>query len=175
MSFWVHIIKKGITMLSLPNVAPGIEDRWYRKWLQKTFDKKIMTYFTPAEDQMKILRKYPCYFDEIPVPKLDEVLYQKHLYLREQKMMHKESEDDDDLFKLEWKAIPVFNIKERFPMLVKWIEDVKSNGGVPTYEQIRNFFYYNPVTREPFLEVQSLNKIEMKFKRYLENLEIQEM
>ena len=100
MSFWIHIIKKGIVMLALPNIAPGIEDRWYRKWLQKTFDKKIINYFTPAEDQMKILRKYPCYFDEFHVPKLDEVLYQEHLKIRAEKMLIKEENDEQEFMKL---------------------------------------------------------------------------
>lgn len=93
MTLWIHIVKKDVlrgharVMLALPNLAPAIEDRWHRDWLLKAFKKVHWHFFSDIEKMMKILRKYPCYYDEFTFPKLPERIYQKHLELREKRML----------------------------------------------------------------------------------------
>lgn len=97
MTIWAHIIKKGNVIISVPNTAPGVEDRWDRPWLQKAFTKDPINYFTPLENIMKRIRKYSCYYDEFPFPKLDEEIYKKHLELRNAKTLETPEDDDSNL------------------------------------------------------------------------------
>lgn len=95
MTMWIHCVKKGHVMFSLPNIAPGIEDRWYRKWLVKAFTHRPVNIFTPKEQIMKKLKKYPCYFDQFAFPKLPKRMYRKHLQLREKYVLMRGSEERD--------------------------------------------------------------------------------
>ena len=87
MTIWIHIIKKGYVMVSLPNLAPAVEDRWHKSWLLKAFKRKHWHFFSDHEKMVRILRKYPCYYDEFTFPKLPERLYKKHMELREKRML----------------------------------------------------------------------------------------
>lgn len=133
MTVWIHIVKKGHVMVALPNTAPGIEDRWYRKWLIKIFTSMPINYFTEREKIMKKLRRYPCYFDEFAVPKLNAKIYQKHLDLRNAKTMvdgTEEKEINARGLTQRQKAMlvsPIFKIKTK-----EWQSEhteIVSNGG----------------------------------------------
>jgi len=157
MNFWLHIAAKGTAMLSLPNIAPGIEDRWYRKWLQKTFDKKVINYFTPIDLFLKILMQYPCKFDIFNYPKLPEPIYQEHLKLRRQYSLTKESEEEDVL-KLEWKGIPLYNLRNRFPKILEAVVRAGDEERELSWKEIIDLFYYNPFTEQSFIEETTARK-----------------
>ena len=40
MTIWIHIVKKGYVICSLPNLSPGLEDHWMRDWLKLQFKKQ---------------------------------------------------------------------------------------------------------------------------------------
>jgi len=118
MNVWVHIIKKGHVIVSLPNIAPGIEDRWYKKWLEKNFTKNPVNFFTPLETVMRKMRRYPPYFDEFAFPKLPDVFYKKHLELRNKKVLEDGSEEKEENYRglvQKQKALlisPIFKVKK---------------------------------------------------------------
>jgi hypothetical protein len=144
MSFWIHIVKKGYAILSLPNVAPGIEDRWYRKWLQDAFNKRIINYFTPLDEQMKLLQKYPCLFDKFSIPILDKPLYEEHLKLREEKMLEQEKDEEDHMKKLV------------AYLCWKWISN--NNGGEMSPEQFVNTVLWNRWSNKPQISNQTMRE-----------------
>jgi hypothetical protein len=166
MNFWIHVARKGLAMLSLPNIAPGIEDRWYRGWLQKTFNKKIINYFTPQKLLFKLLSQYPCKWDIFQFPKLPQPIYDLHLQLRNKYSAVKESQEED-LLKLEWKAIPIFNLRNNFPKIAEAIIKAAENGGSMTYEEIVKNFYYNPFTEQPFITLATAQQTHDRFKALL--------
>lgn len=135
MTIWVHIVKKSHAMLALPNIAPGIEDRWYRGWLEKQFTKNIVTVFTPLNDTMKKLRKYPCYFDEFAFPKLPEPLYQKHLKLREKYILMRDEYEE--------------NFREKLITYLYWKFVNENNGQQISEREFVNKYLWNPLTDKP--------------------------
>jgi len=161
MTVWIHIVKKGHVMLALPNLAPAIEDRWDRNWLIKAFKKQHWNFFSDTEKMMKILRKYPCYYDEFTFPKLPERMYQEHLKLREQRMFDDTSEPiskrdmtfyspiyylHDELY------LTIKNIFKKIdvsPSIKKKVLNVlEKNGKILSYKDIAELIYRDPINNQ---------------------------
>jgi len=153
MTVWIHIVKKGYVMVALPNTAPGVDDRWFKKYLEKVFTKNPTNYFTPLDSIMKRLRRYPCYFDEFPFTKLDAKVYEKHLELRNIRTMQDGSEEEEKSLRgltQKQKAMlvsPIFKIKDNsFP---KTYTDIISNGGW-TDKKLWEIFYKDAMSLQSF-------------------------
>lgn len=83
MTMWIHIIRKGTAIISLPNLAPGINDAWNRPWLEKAFNKRRGgDFFSSLEKTLSTMRNYPNYYDDLTFSKLPKDLYEKHLEIR---------------------------------------------------------------------------------------------
>lgn len=154
MTVWVHIVKKGHVMVAFPNTAPGIEDRWDRKWLQKQFTKNPSNYFTPLDNMMKKLRRYPCYFDEFAFPKLEERIYNKHLELRNVKVMDDGSDEQVSMRGLTQKQkaeliSPIFKIQDS--SFKKEYTKIISDGGW-TNKKLWHTFYKGIMSFDTFVK-----------------------
>lgn len=138
MTMWIHIVKKGHVMLALPNIAPAIEDRWYRSWLQKRFTKNIVNIFTPIEYIMRKLKRYPCYFDQFSFPKMPEPMYQKHLKLREKYMLQREVTEE--------------TFREKLILYLYWKFVLENNGGKHiSFNEFTSKFLWNPLRDRPIM------------------------
>lgn len=169
MTLWVHVVKKGHVMVSTPKISPGIQDRWDRKWLQKQFAKKPTNYFTPLATIMKVLRRYPPYFDEFAFPKLDKDIYEKHLELRNSRTMEDGSDEKQDeidkMLRTTWKAQPML-IKKKWTAFQKWYTGIMANGGKPTTNDIYSFFF------EDFKTGEKLIRSPRTLDKWMERLEL---
>lgn len=161
MTVWTHILKKGYAVISLPNLAPGIDDVWHKDFLRKRFQKVHFSFFSDVDDIMKIFRKYPCYFDEFTFPKLPEKLYEKHLELRNAQSTDTFDESDAMrrlAFKL--RLLPYDLIRFRFDELYELMTKIKNNGGIEKYpvKDLFEFVYRDPQTKEPLFSVSNASK-----------------
>lgn len=175
MTIWIHITKKGHVMLALPNLAPAIEDRWNRDWLIKAFKKQHWNFFSDMEKMMKILRRYPCYYDEFTFPKLPERMYQEHLRLREERMLDDINEPIDKRDKILY--APFWNFKNKPDVIMKKmlektnikssvrkkiLDALKSNGKVLTNNEIVELIYREPVDNQLVISAETARRWNIK-------------
>jgi len=151
MTVWIHIIEKGKVIMALPNLVPALEDRWNRDWLLKKFRKIHWNFFSDPNIIMRILRKYPCYFDEFAFPKLPQPLYRQHIKLREEQ---------------------IFKFPERKHMIKRFIAvlpyyNLKNNGQSMSFREAVNKIYWNPLTEKPAISHVTLKTMYDEFVKSL--------
>lgn len=141
MTVWVHIISKGYAIAFLPDLRPGLDDRFHRKELLKHI--KPFNFFTPLDKILPSFRGHPCYYDEFAFPKLPEEEYQSYLKIRNAKVFQKE----DDKFISNAGAIATFNIYNN-PDIVRGLVQVPPGVKIrvksPSYRWIADHLFKDP-------------------------------
>jgi len=152
MTVWIHLVTKGYAIVFVPDLRPGIDDRWHRKEI-KDFMKPY-NFFTPIDNVLKTLRRHPCYCDEFAVPKLPADEYASYMKLRDSMVFgeHSGNEDPRNLA-----GIACYNIY-RNPLIFadlidgdyirrptyKWLSDVlmkhpRADGSLITKDSVRRW------------------------------------
>lgn len=172
MNMWLHIVKKGIAVFSLPNLSPGIEDRWFRKWLIDAFKTFRWNYFSEAVDLLRKMRIYPCYQDSFTFPKLNAEIYAKHLRLRDSEIFMTKGE---------------FHKERPFLLSLAWYyfyNHLKQENPKLTFEEFTKIVTTDPNTNKPLRSVTNvhqtitfiseyINKLQLKSINYNDNLATQ--
>lgn len=69
-TIWIYMVKRGVGIVFLPDMSPGIgSDRWHMDIFKKIFSKRPINYFTDTQDVVKRLRRHPCFFDVLTIPR----------------------------------------------------------------------------------------------------------
>ncbi len=144
MTIWIHIVAKGYAVMFLPDLRPGVNDRWHRKDLLEIL--KPFSFFTPIEKIMPSFRKMPTYHDEFAFPKIPTDIYEHYLKIREEAVYNR----DPSLIMGKYNFIsklPAWNIYNRWDKISNAL--AQKDFERPSQADIMRLFYYNPISRQP--------------------------
>ena len=151
-NFWIHIVSRGLAVWFYPDLRPSVSDCWHLDLIDKVLGKNVDDPLVNPMSIVKKLGKHPCFQDVFTFPKVDKVLYQKYLELRNRATLQADvtssylySDKLKQAIYLFWKYLKEkegkcsFNKMERIltnpqtnkplvtrPTIVSWIKEVQS-------------------------------------------------
>lgn len=153
MTIWIHLIAKGYAVMFLPDLRPGVDDRWHRKDILKIV--KPFSFFTPVKEIMKSFRKLPTYYDEFSFPALSDEMYMEYLRIRDEAVFQR----DPGFVKGKYNFIsklPAWNMYNRWDEIVKVLAEKEFQK--PTHEFMQKYLYWNPITRRPVVSREAVTQ-----------------
>ena len=141
-SFWIRMVERGQAIIFEKDKGEA-KDKYHMKELEKIFG--TVKFFTPMDKIKRNVRKHPCYFDTISIPKLPEKVYNDYEMYRNSVLLQRQVEElalsNKDIAKM-----MTWNLMNQWDRLKMAVD--KSKEARPTYSIIQHEVLIDPVSRK---------------------------